>query len=245
MIKRCAKKNIFKTFAFSIFFLYCCERHSYFLSYLFMKILIIVGGVIVCALCIWIIGSYIAVRTLEEPKYTIISQQEWYEVRQYNSYLAAQVEVNGTQDQALNSGFRLLAGYIFGWNNSGDSIAMTVPVSETQSEQISMTLPVSNTLASGNTRIVQFSMPSKYTLENIPKPNNNSVQLKQIYGYKAAVLRYGWYSYESRVEKMKIKLTDFLTRDSQLILWDISSAQYNPPFSFPLMRRNEIIIPIQ
>lgn len=68
---------------------------------------------------------------------------------------------------------------------------MTVPVSETQSEQISMTLPVSNTLASGNTRIVQFSMPSKYTLENIPKPNNNSVQLKQIDGYKAAVLRYG------------------------------------------------------
>ena len=212
-----------------------------------MKIPIIIASVLIIALIIWIVWSLIAVRNLEEPKYTVISEKDWYEIRKYASYIVAEVEVTGWQNEALNKGFSLLAGYIFWWNTSKTSIAMTVPVAEVEdlSQNIAMTVPVSNTLDSGDTRKVQFSMPSKYTLETLPKPNNDKVTLKTLPWYSAAVLQYSGYATESKVEKMKAKLVEKLTADKVEIVWDIVSAQYNPPFSFPLMRRNEIIVTIK
>jgi hypothetical protein len=88
-------------------------------------------------------------------------------------------------------------------------------------------------------------MPSKYTLENLPNPNDKQVKIKQIIWYKSAVLKYRWYANEKKVNKMKEKLLSYLDTDGIEIDWDIVSAQYNPPFSFPLLRRNEIIIPIK
>ena len=210
-----------------------------------MKIPLIILSLILIVLVIWAIWSYLAIKNLEEPKYTILSKTNGYEVRQYSNYIVAEVEVWWSQTQALNNGFRLLAGYIFGGNTSNTSISMTAPVAESQSTQIAMTVPVSNTLGEWEIRKVQFSMPSKYTLETLPKPNNDKVTLKTLDWYKAAVLRYSFYATESRVGKMKLKLINLLEKDWVEIAWDIVSAQYNPPFSFPALRRNEIIIPIK
>ncbi len=210
-----------------------------------MKIPLIIMAILLIAIVIWIAWSLIAVRNLEEPSYTVISKNSWYEIRQYSSYIIAEVEVWWSQNQALNSGFRLLAGYIFWGNTTNTSISMTAPVAESSSQQIAMAVPVSNTLGGWDIRKVQFSMPSKYTLETLPKPNNSKVKLKTLDWYKAAVLNYSFYATESRVAKMKLKLVNLLEKDSVETDWDIVSAQYNPPFSFPAVRRNEIIIPIK
>lgn len=95
-----------------------------------MKIPIIIWIILAIVLIIWIVWSYLVVRNLEEPQYTVVSSNWGYEVREYEPYIVAKVEVWWTQDEALNSGFWLLAWYIFGWNKSNDSIAMTAPVSE-------------------------------------------------------------------------------------------------------------------
>ena len=209
--------------------------------------LMIISVITIISLAIWIAWSLYAIKSLEEPKYTIISKKTSYELRQYSDYIVAEVEVSWNQNDALNNWFRLLAWYIFGWNKASNSIAMTAPVSETELEstQIAMTVPVSETQTSANKRIVQFSMPSKYTLDSLPEPNDSRVQLKEIPWYKAAVLSYTWYATEKRVASKKEKLKKLLKENNIEIIWEMTSAQYNPPFSFPLLRRNEMIVRVK
>ncbi len=210
-----------------------------------MRILIIILLVTAILLTIWIITSYLTVKNLEEPKYTVISEESWYEIREYESYIVAEVEVSWDQSVALNSGFRLLAGYIFWGNTKGDSIQMTAPVLETESsEKITMTVPVADTPSTTGKRIVQFSMPSKYTLETLPIPNSDQVTLKEVPGKKIAALRYTGWASEKRVQTKKQKLTKLLEEETINIIWEMTSAQYNPPLSFPLTRRNEILVEI-
>ena len=116
---------------------------------------------------------------------------------------------------ALNSGFRQLAGYIFGGNVSESQVAMTVPVMDrgVVSEKISMTTPVMDISAKSGKHIISFTMPSEYTLATLPKPNNANIRLRVVEQSKRAVLRYSWYATESRVEANKKLLKDVLARD--------------------------------
>lgn len=123
---------------------------------------------------------------------------------------------------------------------------MTAPVSETQiSEKISMTVPVADTPSSSGKRIVQFSMPSKYSLDSLPIPNNDRVSIKELPGKKMAVLRYTGYATENRVANRKRILLEYLERDNIVYRGEITSAQYNPPLSFPFTRRNEILVEVE
>lgn len=116
---------------------------------------------------------------------------------------------------ALNSGFRQLAGYIFGGNTANTSISMTVPVMDTTkaSENIAMTSPVMDTVTNSGKRIIAFTMPSEYTLATLPKPDNTNIHFRTIDKSRRAVLRYSWYATESRVEANKKLLSDALARD--------------------------------
>ena len=86
---------------------------------------------ITIALIIWITGTLLVIRDIEGPKYVVIEQKDGYEMREYESYIVAEVEVEGDMRTAMNSGFRQLAGYIFGGNTSKSQVAMTVPVMDT------------------------------------------------------------------------------------------------------------------
>jgi SOUL heme-binding protein len=209
-----------------------------------MKILLLIA---VIALIIWIIGTILAVRSIEEPKYIVVEKRDGYEIREYESYIVAEVEVEGDMRTALNSGFRQLAGYIFGGNTTKSSISMTAPVMGTakSSESIAMTVPVMDTLSKSGKHIVAFTMPSQYTLETLPKPDNTNIRLRVVEKSQKAVLRYSWYATDSRVEDKKILLREFLIRDGYNMNGEIVSAQYNPPLSFPLLRRNEVMVEIQ
>jgi len=211
-----------------------------------MKILVIISILFAIILLVWILGSLYAVKSLEEPKHSVIESKKWYEIRQYESYLVAEVVVIGNQDQALNTGFRYLAGYIFWWNTKKESISMTTPVSDIQSssEKISMTVPV-NDISSGEKHTIQFSLPSTYTLETLPVPNNDKIKLRKVAWYKAAALRYTWWATEEKVTSKKLLLSNLLQSESIETIWDMNSAQYNPPLSFPWIRRNEIIVKIK
>lgn len=62
---------------------------------------------------IWSIGSWLVVRNIEEPSYTVVEKRDGYEIRDYAPYIVAEVETSGSRDASLNQGFRLLADYIF------------------------------------------------------------------------------------------------------------------------------------
>jgi hypothetical protein len=128
--------------------------------------------------------------------------------------MVAEVEVSGTRERGINQWFRLLADYIFGNNTTKTGIAMTAPVSESASVPIAMTAPVMEQSGKDGMRKVTFSMPSKYTLDSIPKPNNPLVTLREIPAQRVAVKVFGWYAWDARVIAMESRLLSDLKRES-------------------------------
>lgn len=193
---------------------------------------------------IWIVGSYLVIRNLEEPTYTVLEKRTGYEIREYKPYIIAETEVTGNYSKGLNQGFSIIADYIFGNNTAKTSIAMTAPVLEGRSESIAMTVPVINTLEAEQTRTVSFVLPSKYTLETLPTPNNPQVKLTEVPAKKVAALRFNWYATDNRVTGKRALLEKLIAEDKLVAVGPAQVAQYNPPLSIPLTRRNEILIPI-
>lgn len=203
-----------------------------------------IGLGVVALLVIWTIGSYLVIHNLEEPTYTVLENKNGYEVRQYDPYIVAEAQVEGNYEEALNEGFRIIADYIFGNNTSKASIAMTAPVLQNESENIAMTVPVINEEADDTLRNVSFVLPSKYTIETLPTPNNAKVKLKEIPGRTVAVLKFNWYATANRVDSKQSLLENLIAADGLTQNGPVQVAQYNPPLSIPITRRNEIIIPI-
>ncbi len=201
------------------------------------------------ALLAWVAGSYAVVWSIEEPAYTVLEQREGYEIRSYNPYILAETVVTGNYDDATNQGFRIIADYIFGNNIKKESISMTTPVLESEafvaSEKIAMTVPVLESFSGDTNRRIAFVLPSKYTIDTLPLPNNPAVRFTQVPAHKVAVLRFTWYPTASRVEKKKELLKTYLVRDQMVIVGEVETARYNPPLSMPLTLRNEILISVE
>lgn len=194
--------------------------------------------------CLWTLGSYLVVRNTPQPKYVIREKRIGYEIRDYASMIVAEVEVTGPRKETMNEGFRLLADYIFGNNTEQKSIAMTAPVMDTVSKKIAMTAPVMETLADTGVRKVTFTMPSTFTLETLPVPNNPQVHLVQIPARKMAVIRFSWWAGGERFDRIAQTLFDLLKRDGIQTVGKPIFAGYNPPFSSPWMHRNEVMIEV-
>ena len=194
-------------------------------------------------LSLFLIGAPLAMAT-EEPSYQVTLQAEPFEIRQYSRLIVAQVEVTGDLSEASSAGFRLIANYIFGNNiavrDGGVNMAEPIP------EKIAMTVPV---IAEGKgdqkTWLIQFVMPKQYTLETLPKPNNPQVKLLPIGAQKLAVIRFTGFVSDEKVQEKTAELMAWIQSRNALPLGNSRLARYNPPWSIPWMRRNEILIPIQ
>lgn len=204
-------------------------------------------GTVVAVVIVWVLGSYLVVRSIEEPAYTVLEKKEGYEIRAYAPYILAKTNVTGSYDEATGKGFRIIADYIFGNNTKKESIAMTTPVleSKAESEKIAMTTPVLETAGENNERIIAFVLPSKYTLETLPAPNNSAVTLAEVPARKVAALSFTWYASAERMETKKALLQSYLERDTITAVGEPETARYNPPLSMPLMLRNEVLIPVE
>jgi hypothetical protein len=206
-----------------------------------VKILLIVLVVLV----LWSIWGYFS-SSVEEAQYALIRKADGYEVRQYAPHIEAQATVSGSYDEALNTGFRIIAGYIFGGNTKKESISMTAPVLEKKqtSEKIAMTAPVVSS-EKGDSRVIAFVMPKSYTLATLPNPNDSRVQLVEVPARKMAVLRFSWFRNSARIQAMEAQLLSLLARDSVEVIGTPSYAGYNAPWTPPWMTRNEVMVEIR
>jgi len=228
-----------------------------------MYIGLIVLGV---ALLLWFLYGWLSVRSIEEPKYVVVSEAAGYEVREYAAYIIAETTVAGvsTRDEAASKGFGIVAGYIFGDNTSKSKLAMTAPVNtegvsseklamtapvnieKADSENIAMTVPV-NTEREQNSDSykISFVMPSEYTLATLPEPNDSRVRLIEVPSRKMAVRTFSWSNSESNFKKQETELMSTLARDGVETVGVINVARYNPPWTIPFMLRNEVQIEIK
>jgi hypothetical protein len=171
--------------------------------------------------------KYITSQQVEEQKFTIIKKYPAFEIRFYPSAVLATVYSKAkTYKELASPGFNKLAGYIFGGNDKEAKIAMTAPVR--------MDINDSNSSMS-------FVMPANYSLENLPKPNNATVEVKKIPEEYVAVIKFGGYASDEDIKTYSEKLQKLLLENGILSHGNYRFLGYNPPFQ-PIGRRNEITV---
>lgn len=183
------------------------------------------------------------VSNVEQAKYEVVKSYNNIELRDYAPMIIAEVEVSGQRKEAINNGFRLVADYIFGNNKSNAKVAMTSPVVQEQSEKIAMTAPVTQQ-SDGDNWKVHFVMPSSYTMETLPKPNNPLVKLKEVEAKRFVAIRFSGIAGEENLNKNTELLHKFIN-DNGLKSQSVPTyAFFNPPWTLPFLRRNEVMIEV-
>jgi hypothetical protein len=206
-----------------------------------MKIIIILS-IILITLFIARISRWYFTSNVERPATVTTKKHEWFEIRTLPEQIVATVTVTANNEsEAAGRGFQALAGFIFGDNVSKDSIAMTAPVtSQKTSEKIAMTAPVTSQWNEDGTYEIGFIMPSEWTMETLPVPNNKSITISQKSSYKVAVWTFWGYAKPADVAKKKTLFQQALTQEWIQTQWNITLAQYNDPWTPPRMRTNEL-----
>jgi hypothetical protein len=160
---------------------------------------------------------------IEEPDYEVLHVSGDVEFRRYAPYIVAEATVSG--DAADRRAFKLLAGYIFGNNDAGEKMAMTAPV-ETRGEDYA------------------FVMERKYSMETLPQPEDNRIQLRTKPARVVAVRRFSGRWTDRNFERHRKALLDDLAKLGVEITGEPELARYNGPFTPWFLRRNEFIAPV-
>jgi hypothetical protein len=186
-----------------------------------------------------------AAMAIEEPAYEVLLETKHYEVRRYQPYIVAEVDVDDDFKRAGNSAFRVLAGYIFGDNEPQQKMEMTAPVESSRGVRMNMTAPVTSQAANGDGPYTYaFVMERRYTMDTLPKPDNPDIRIVQRPQRVMAVHRYsGGWSEERYQEHEKI-LLEALAVDRVDITGSPVFARYNAPYTPWFLRRNEIMVEI-
>ncbi len=188
---------------------------------------------------------------VESPTYTVEQRENNYEIRIYAPYILAQVDVESNFDDALRTGFEILAHYIFGGNRRKETISMTAPVSEeipmmapVTSEKIAMTAPVTEEQAGERVYRISFAMPSKFTLETLPEPLDKRITFKVVPSRRTAAIRFAGRVHEELALRKTEELKEWLSERGVVPQSNFVVALYNPPFIPGMFRRNEIIVDV-
>lgn len=183
----------------------------------------------------------------EQAAYTVVDRVgETIEVRQYRTQLVAEVVVESADEKSGRSAaFRALFDYISGANRSQEKVAMTAPVETgTVSEKIAMTVPVETGTQTEGRYVMRFFLPAGYTLKTAPQPTDPRVIVREMPERTLAVLRFSGSTSAENVARHITELETAMTAST----WRPSGAPaamfYDPPWTIPFLRRNEVAVPV-
>lgn len=195
-----------------------------------MKVFYVFAGIGVLFL---LIQSYKVVSSslkTETQKYRTVFKDSQYEIRFYPAATFATISSSGTNYKTVaSSGFRKLAGYIFGGNEQEKSIAMTAPVRMELSEK-------------GST--MSFVMPEKYSTADLPKPNDSSVHIVKSNPQYVAVISFSGYADDAKIKENQDTLLKILHEKGIVVAGEFTFLGYNAPYQF-WSRKNEVVIPVE
>ena len=176
------------------------------------------------------------------------------ELRRYGPRLAAETTVRGSETEARSKGFRRLAGYIFGANtNAGGAsreIAMTAPVEQAAGppaagRKVAMTAPVAQERAGQDAWTIRFFLPRELTLANAPRPRDPAIRLVELPAETAAVLRFSGIPGAEAVGRHGEMLLAALAGSAWRPAGPVVAWFYDPPWTLPWLRRNEVAVPVE
>jgi hypothetical protein len=187
----------------------------------------------------------------EQPKYDIVKKYNGFELRRYAPYIVAETVVSGNFDDVGNKAFRILFRYISGDNLKKVEIPMTAPVNQIpvvkSGEKIAMTAPVVQTPQGNNkdTYVFSFVMPSKYTLETLPVPEDPRIRLRQVKARLLAARTYSGTWSERRYKQNEAALLEAVRAAGLTVVGEPTFARYNSPFTLWFMRINEVLVEVK
>jgi hypothetical protein len=163
--------------------------------------------------------------SIETPDYEVLRKiEDKIEIRSYPSLILAQTILDtASYNEIGNTGFRRVAGYIFGGNEKEQQISMTAPVIMELGERTEMA----------------FVMPKQYSMEALPKPKSAAVQLTKAEARKLAVLRFGGYANDAKIQEKAAYLKQVLKNEGIAHEAKLIYMGYNAPWDF-FGRRNEV-----
>lgn len=185
--------------------------------------------------------------TGQQP-YELVNRRDGFELRRYPAHLVAEIEVDGSFDEAPNRAFRPLAGFINGANHSRRQIAMTAPVTQQAAgpEKIAMTAPVvQQPAARPGSYLVQFVMPSGFTAQTLPVPEDARVRRREIPQQLAAAVRFSGRWTRKGFEERGAALRRAVVTAGLRPAGPVRYARFNPPWTPWFLRRNEAVQPVQ
>ncbi len=185
----------------------------------------------------------LVVSNVEQAKYEVVESQGDIQIRDYAPMIVAEAEISGERKEAINQGFRVIADYIFGNNTRKQNVAMTAPVIQQPEEKVAMTAPLTQEGASGRWT-VRFVMPANYTMDTLPSPNNAAIKLEKIPSKRFAVIRFSGRAGEASLEDHTDALNAFVKDKKLNALSPPTYAFFNPPWTLPFLRRNEVMIEV-
>ena len=193
--------------------------------------------------------SVFGVNTVEEASYDVLMSEDDFELRLYKPMVVAETYVEADFDNAGNLAFRKLFDYISGENTSSSEIAMTAPVIANQStsdtgRNIDMTAPVLNERTDKGWRYM-FVLPASYTIETAPAPINENVTLSTLPEKRVAVIRYSGSWNEKTNREKADQLEQWIAANDLTPASNPRWAGYNPPWTLPFLRRNEVMIDVK
>jgi hypothetical protein len=166
----------------------------------------------------------------EEPPYSRRRLTDTVEIRRYGPRIAAETTVRDDENRARNVGFGRLAGYIFGGNRGDQAIAMTAPVGQ----------------AGGGDDgwVIRFFMPAKWTMGTLPTPRDDQVRLVTVPPETVAVLKFSGDRSPGAVAARAGELLKALQDNDIEPTGKPEAWFYDPPWTLPMLRRNEIAVPV-
>lgn len=194
-----------------------------------MKTLFVLIAFVILTIIIFQSYTLMSANNTEEQQYTVVLKDKEFEIRHYPAATLATIQSDARSYRELSGpGFRKLAGYIFGGNETKTSIAMTAPVHmEINDSQASMS----------------FVMPSAYNESNLPKPSDPNVRIHQSKDEYVAVVKFSGYASDRDMKINADKLHNWLKEKGINSTGNIRYLGYNPPYQF-LNRRNEIVVSV-
>ncbi len=174
------------------------------------------------------LGNTAMASDIEEPSWTLVDTVEKVELREYAPSIQAVTQLDHSGQ--TSAGFQRLAGFIFGGNETGEKIAMTAPVEES---------------LEANQPLMAFTLPREYELEDLPEPADDSVRIQTVPGRTMAAIRFSGWATDGKVKRNTEQLIATLKQHGIEAVGTPSLNQYNPPWTPPFLRRNEIMVEVQ